>query len=303
MRSRVVIAVLVGWVFAGCSLDRAGVGVAGRDGSPRGPDAAPDDTDAAIAEMDAQVADVDAQVPAADGGPPVELDAYVPPVDAFVCTRHCEGAVVVGCPGDSPVRIDCAEAGATCGAGAMCVGGACSAPTCSADGTAALQCSGGIPGAPAACTRGCTAGTCRPPAACSYTVARTIRPGETAGVDLCGTGNQHDHDGRDTYCGFGANGEDVTVRVEIARAGTYRFVVRDRDAGPRVDPIAYLRRGCAMSTEQLACADDTPEARTARFEIALEAGEYFLVVDSWNGTSRDGTTWSCGTVDYAVTAL
>jgi hypothetical protein len=289
-----VLAVLL--ALPACALERItvpGSGAPGLDGGVEERDAA--------AQLDA--ATIDATTPPeADAG-----DAAIVPIDGGSCVARCEENVAITCSGGLEVPMDCGV-GAVCMAdtgGARCVARTCvpGAMRCSDDTTGVIRCEeSGLSETTEPCARGCDPGTsnCRPRATCGRDDDGTITTVESMRIELCGEGNDHDHDDRwnGTTCRYPAGGEDALLRLTVDRAGRYTFDVRDAAGGNDVDAIVYVRVACEDRETELGCDDDGGAAgRDALLVLDLQPGEYFVVVDSYDGAP--GST-DCGTVELTV---
>lgn len=281
--------------ISGCALERLTV-PAGNPG-----------IDAAAPPVDGGLA-VDATT-ALDAPMPPEIDAaVVPPTDSGTCTPRCDANVAISCDGPVEVHVACdpdrcvADAG-----GARCESLFCTpdAARCSEDGAAVVTCSAaGDEETSAPCPRGCDPGTtsCRAPRDCGRADDGTIAAPTMMRINLCGTGNDHDRDDDGTAamrCTYASGGEDALLRLTVDRPGRYTFDVRDAPGGNDVDPIVYVRTACGDRDSEVGCDDDGGAAgRDSLLVLDLAAGEYFLVVDSYDGSS---SSTDCGAVDVSVT--
>lgn len=267
----------VSWVVLGCSLPRDAVAI-----HPHG--------DAGGGLQDAFVPADDAFVPGDDAFTPGD-DAFVPPVDAFV-----PGVDAFVPPNDAFVPPNDAfvppDMGPTCTPGSVCT----------ADGASVLTCASGVL-TMTHCDRGCAAGVCRPQLDCALTIAGSIATSGTTRWDVCGGGNDNNDNHTAPNCpNFGPDGEDVMLRLDVDRASTVSIGASDVADGTLVDPVLYLRTICGTRSSELACDDDggTRSFDSQLDPIVLSAGEYFLVVDTFDG-SGSGPGSSCGAIDVSVT--
>ncbi len=89
-----------------------------------------------------------------------------------------------------------------------------------------------------------------------------------------------------------------------------RFALWDADEFQAIDTLLYIRRECEDGATQVACADDEPcdeengelgacvgdrQPRLSVIDTVMEAGEYFIVVDSYQ-YGQNGIEYGCGTV-------
>lgn len=314
--------------LAGCFLDRGGLPLdqedgGGIDGGPSdggrddaGPDSGPIDGGPDAGPIDGGPIDggpIDGGP--IDGGPidggPIDggpIDGG--PVDAG-CTSaddRCEGETAVQCVGGALVSTDCAAAAQYCDVPtSTCMPQVCTpaAAVCSSDQTSVTTCNAnGSDSSSAACSRGCDAGACRAPTACSSAVAMTITGG-THALDLCGAGDDRDF-GYDTDddCNSFDPGEDLIVRLDVNRAGMYQIEVVDDDGSAIVDPLVYVWTACDDGGTQIWCDDDSRGGGEARMTVNLTAGDYFVIVDSLNyDPSGSNNERTCGNVELIVTRL
>jgi hypothetical protein len=91
------------------------------------------------------------------------------------------------------------------------------------------------------------------------------------------------------------DGPDAVYQIEIgATEATFQLTVRS-DGG--TDAIAYLRTACAAPDTTVACSDDARAGGNPFISTSLEAGTYFLVLDSF----VEATSWDF-TADLALVA-
>lgn len=290
-------------LFSGCFLDRSLIDEPSRrDAGAR--DAGARDASAPDASVDAgRDGSVDAGQDAArdaghDGGP-----------RCTTADDRCDGERAVTCTPSGLSVVDCPSRDAYCVVtieGPTCEPWVCrpSSTTCSPDGTHVLTCDGrGTSRTETHCARGCASGACRPPSGCTRTIAGTLSYATTVSFSLCGGGDDDTYVAAADGCGdsFTASGEDRLLRLELDRRRVVRIEVTDIDPTRFVDPVVYVRRRCDDPATQLACEDDISASdRNARLTVELDAGEHFIVVDSFAYT-RDGRTFGCGQVSVALT--
>jgi hypothetical protein len=65
------------------------------------------------------------------------------------------------------------------------------------------------------------------------------------------------------------------------------------------DPVLYVRTACADPMSEIACDDDTVTTRNSRIDIDLDAGDYFLMLDSFRD-SDEGPMGRCGRMELRV---
>lgn len=298
---------LVALGSTGCVLNRGGFGDGRFDAGP-GLDAQPgldapgedagEPSDVGPTPIDSRPTPTDSRPTPIDSGP----------VDSGPgCEERCEGTgALVRCVGGVETRVDC-MAGQRCeegSTGPACVSLACTpgAARCAMDGTVRMVCNAeGTGESTEPCTRGCVAGACRAPTACGIGGVAEVTPGTTTRFDLCGAGNDHDHAFDAGACVAGdADGEDLVVRLSVARPGTYVIDLMDPRGGARVDPLVYLRLACEEQSSEQNCDDESGDEHDARMYIRLEPGDYFIVLDS-RMRSMGMMTFGCGPVDLRVT--
>jgi hypothetical protein len=251
-----------------------------------------------------------------DGGTDAGVDAGVDGgvdggVDAGpICTpadERCDGDVVVRCTPTGLRTLDCTTREARCvdgAAGAVCEPWRCRplSTRCSEDGSQVLTCDGtGTSETPSPCVRGCASGACRPRSDCGLAVSHTFTGAGATRFSLCGGGDDADYaDSPSDSCGdgFTADGEDRLVRLELDRRRVVHVNVDDVDPDRNVDPVVYVRRRCDDPSTQIACADDGAML-DSRLVTELDAGEYFIVVDSFD-YSGEGRRFGCGNVSVTV---
>lgn len=273
---------------AGVDVPDAAHGDAGHDGGPLVRDGGPIVPDAGPPDSGPR-----------DGGP-----------SCTAADERCDGERAITCGPSGLTTIDCTLRGSYCDAtgGPHCVLRACTPSTtaCSADGTSVIACDArGTASTTTACPRGCASGACRPVTPCASAVAGTITTSGTLSIDLCGAGNDSDYadassdDCRDSNS---ADGEDVFVRLELDRRRTVGITVRDNDGSRAVDPVTYIRRACGDAA-QIICDDDVGGGDlSSAIDVELEAGDYVIVVDSFDYTNSS-INYGCGNVTLNVTAL
>jgi hypothetical protein len=232
-----------------------------------------------------------------DAGPDAPSDDVGMP-DA-PCMPRCDGNTAVTCNLGHEVRTTCS--GTVCdatGAFPVCLPLVCmpDGASCSADGTTSTTCNHpGTVTTTVHCDRGCTAGACRPAVTCTEPVASmAITTSGTFQLDLCGAGNNFTDTGMHGDCPSAiANGEDVMVRLDLDRTLRVMITETDVSAARNVDPIVYLRAACGRASE-IDC-NDNGRSSTAMLDVVLMAGEYFVVVDSF-----DDATHACGMVSISA---
>jgi hypothetical protein len=146
-----------------------------------------------------------------------------------------------------------------------------------------------------------------PPGFCPF-IPVTVGVPSVTRYDTCGAGDDHRFvpvmgpmpprgTCREAYP---ADGEDVVVRFMLDRPMRLRLVLVDDDPDYMIDTMIYVRTGaCDATGTQVACNDDVdPEvSRTAANDRIFEAGEYFVVLDAYNG----GGGWRrCGLLELRV---
>jgi hypothetical protein len=266
---------------AGCSL-------------PRGVLAPADGVDASV--TDAWV-DPDA-LPLSDAGTPDAALDDAAPSDA-ACLQGCDGNSAVTCNlGHQVVTVCNATICDPTGAFPMCLPLICVADesTCSTDGTSDTVCNHyGTVQTTNHCDRGCSGTTCRAPLACSETITGTIAMSGTFQIGLCGAGNNHTDSGSHGDCTSAiANGEDVMYRLELDHTQRVMITQADASTSRNVDPIVYLRSACATRSSEIDC-NDNGSASSAMLDEVLQAGEYFVIFDSF-----DDATHACGTISITT---
>jgi hypothetical protein len=134
-------------------------------------------------------------------------------------------------------------------------------------------------------------------------------------VDLCGNGDDSRAVAQDNCGGQQLFGEDVVYSFSLDAAADVSVVVEDADDMVAIDTITYLRTSCGEATSQVACHDDvactvenedrlgacvnTSQPRQSRMGGRLEAGRYFLIVDSFSVVAG-GQSFDCGTVRVTI---
>lgn len=83
------------------------------------------------------------------------------------------------------------------------------------------------------------------------------------------------------------DGPDAVYQLELATAATLQLTVRS-DEG--TDPIAYVRSVCAGPETAIACSDDARSGGNPYISQALDAGTYYLVMDTFVGAPTWGVT-------------
>ena len=138
--------------------------------------------------------------------------------------------------------------------------------------------------------------------------------------DLCGRSDNEDNIAGPQDCVDAiSRGEDLVFEFTLATRSTVRVDAFDVDNSAAVDPVIYLRRGtCSDASTQVICDDDVPcasgrpefggaciggvQPRQASLTTILEAGTWFLVLDSYNVT-RSGTQFTCGETYLSIRSL
>jgi hypothetical protein len=267
VRSLIFVAMLAA---SACTLDRSGIAIDGslpRDGSPP-----------------------------RDGGT----------TSCSAADNHCESELAFTCGASGTLRsMDCAASSAYC-MNATCVPWLCmpSSTACSADFSSVLTCDArGATQTSTTCPFGCdwTTQACLGDIPCAVAVAGTVTPDDTRILDLCGAGNDQNWitQSNDGCFGGDVNGEDVIVRLQILQAGIFSIDLTDADPARTIDPAIYLRTICNDPLTQFNCEDDiTSSDKNAHMDVALAAGTYFMVIDSF----ASGST-GCGMVQLAIRAF
>jgi len=149
----------------------------------------------------------------------------------------------------------------------------------------------------------------RPDAAEACVEVRPAWVGMREVIDLCGAGDDFSYETTDRCSLEPGEGTDVVFELTLDRSRSLAIDVLDWDESVHVDTNVYVRSSCEEPESQMACSDDAAcgivrglgrciDRRQPRFSTlmgTLDAGTYFLVVDSRDG-ERDGTTFECGQV-------
>ena len=305
--------------LGGCFLDRSGT-MAGDDAATTRPDAqvatdggGRDAGNRDAGNRDAGNRDAGNRDSGPEGVDAGRRDAGPAPVDSGpTCTpadERCAGETAIRCEASVPTMQDCAATSAFCDASSRptCVAWVCTpgASACSVDLASISTCDARGTGASStACSRGCTAGACRPPTGCGDTVDATMSLGSMS-FDTCANADDYDYADvtGDGCSGSRSNGGDYLVRFEVDRAGSFRFTLADDDASARVDPVVYVRSVCDSGATQLGCDDDTPGSRTSSLDLDLAAGDYFVIVDTLEWNPSSGSDYVCGNVRLTIARL
>jgi hypothetical protein len=128
-------------------------------------------------------------------------------------------------------------------------------------------------------------------------------PGPTAtsfDVSTCGAGDDLDAPPVGD-CDPGANGADLVYRIDLGTASTVTLDLQDVDPGASVDTVVYVRADCGASTGMQFCSDDFGSLGHSHLDLFLAAGTWYVIVDSYDYTSGNGTAFGCGDVHLAVT--
>ena len=156
------------------------------------------------------------------------------------------------------------------------------------------------------------AGTCANPI--------VVPPNQQFVWDLCGRGDNEDNIAGPQDCiDAVSRGEDLVFQFTLATRSTVRIDAFDADNSAAVDAVVYLRRGtCSDASTQVICDDDVPcasgrpefggaciggvQPRQASLTTILDAGTWFVVLDSYNVT-RSGTAFTCGETYLSIRSL
>jgi len=209
---------------------------------------------------------------------------------------HCEGDVVVSCVSGARVEDRCAEHMAYCEASScepwMCTP---SSSWCEGSETVERRCDDrGSAFVETLCTRGCVDGTgCRPPTSCPLSIFATLEGEGSLSLNTCGQGNDATH--RGGCARVDIDGPDVIVRLEVPVAAQHEITWT---AAGDADPILYIRRACDDQASEIACNDDS-SGLNSRVDAWLEAGDYFLVLDTFADTD-EGPEDRCGEMTLVV---
>jgi hypothetical protein len=138
--------------------------------------------------------------------------------------------------------------------------------------------------------------------------------------DLCDRGDQEDNIAGTQDCiDASSRGEDLVFQFTLTTRSTVRIDAFDSDGTTAIDPVIYLRRGtCSDASTQVICDDDVPcasgrpefggacfdgrQPRQASLTTILDAGTWFLVLDSYNYT-RGSTQFTCGDTYLSIRSL
>jgi hypothetical protein len=254
-------------------------------------------------------------------------------------STDCDGNVLLTCAGDGSGfgRTRCEAFGQVCeftaDGQAACVDDTVIGPDpvcepgsseCSADGASLLTCvEDGSAYYIDECARGCDpdtlecAGEPTDPGECPFDFETIDNDpdGISFDVDLCGLGNSFAYEPGQNDCGdFSSGGEDQLFAITVESPSLISVDIRDNDDTTAIDTVAYLRSSCNDAETQITCGDDVPcadvpdvfgsctdgeQVRVSRFEAEVEAGTYFLIVDSFNYRSGAGS-FGCGNVQVSV---
>jgi len=114
-------------------------------------------------------------------------------------------------------------------------------------------------------------------------------------IDLCPNGDDQDYvDGVDG-CNFAPTAEDVMLRLELDRRRRVVIDTEDVDGARDIDANAYIRSDCAVQSSQIVCDEDSGSDQDSRIDVTLDAGDYFLILDSDNWGS-----YRCGSVRVTI---
>lgn len=241
--------------------------------------------------------------------------------------------------GQEESRIRCASRGQICGVSAdgraacvdgdgpidpvdpICIAGSRS---CSSDGSSVQLCldDGAGFSTVEVCTDGCDDGRCLevigPIASCDTRDVIEL-DGDSLTVDLCDEDNDDVITAQRSSAGecgtIRSPGRDAMVRLVVDEATTMTINLVDDDPNVAIDTVLSLRTTCDDVESQVACSDDVAcasssiqqgcsngvQPRQSRLaNLSLEAGEYYLVLDSID--RRAGATqFRCGTVRLTIT--
>ncbi|MBZ0120284.1 MAG: hypothetical protein K8H88_25055, partial [Sandaracinaceae bacterium] len=216
--------------------------------------------------------------------------------------ERCDGNDTLLCAGDDLVRTPCGSSATCVDTGTptcephLCTPGSVE---CNMDATGIETCAAdGLSSTPTPCARGCATNACRPETACANTVQGVVGIGTTLAIDLCTGSSDYDVDPV-IGCPRGANGNDRLYRLELDRMSRLRIEVNVTSA-TATDPVVTLRSACAVETSQTHCDSNDGPGLQPRLDVDLGAGDYFLVVDSYNYTFMS-TTYVCGQVELRIT--
>jgi hypothetical protein len=133
--------------------------------------------------------------------------------------------------------------------------------------------------------------------------------------DLCDADDNLDIGDTDDCGDIGLPGNDLVYQFTLSEERDIYIELIDDDSGSAIDTVVSIRTECEDEDSQLICADDmlcTDEnedlgtcvgdyqPRQSIIDTVLEAGTYYLVIDSYEYDSEDfgldGPTWVCGDI-------
>jgi hypothetical protein len=231
---------------------------------------------------------------------------------------YCEGDVLVSCEDGMPMTTDCQSADSFCQDG-ECTDWNCmpGSSRCVSDGRQVAICDDrGIDEMRMDCSHGCDPDTnrCRP----ETMICPGVPPlalGSSVMVSTCGTGDDTTYeptgDGGGCPARARANGGDLMYAITLTSRQTITLDLRDDDGSEAIDTIVYLRSDCEDMSSQIACSDDLPcdetvfgcggggirpEVRQSRITVTLDAGTYYVIIDTFNYSTGGGRSYGCGDV-------
>ena len=96
------------------------------------------------------------------------------------------------------------------------------------------------------------------------------------------------------------SGPDLIVRLDVPVGATYRMQLT-REGSP-TDPVLYVRSACDEAASELACDDDSAGSRGSSFDVTLAAGDYFLILDTFQDVD-EAFGARCGAMNLTVSIL
>lgn len=260
--------------------------------------------------------------------------AVEPPPDDGTCeplSTRCEGEILVTCSDDGLAegRTRCAATNRVCRT--LATGAACIAPTepppddeddpicepgesiCGpADSVLTCNERGSAFEESARCDEGCENGRCS--SSCPDERLEPL-PAGVFRVNLCRRGDNYRQRSQGTAAGscreYSYGGDDMVYRLDLTERRRVSINVRDDDDGVAIDTVVSIRSACDEVSTQVACNDDVPcaqssvttgacvgglQPRESQLTTVLDAGTWFVIVDTLQYRSRSGVNFGCGNV-------
>jgi hypothetical protein len=204
--------------------------------------------------------------------------------EAWSCGTHADNPNVSFCRQPCMSTAECSE-GFVCAPDAFC------SPTrssvCQGDGVWEIDACDNLVVQTEQCELGCTGGTCEEQVTgdtCTDPFELDpLLPFQVIGGSTAGATDAYDNEGCNRN-----DGPEVVYRFTLEGPTEVEFYVDGLNGPGSSDPLIHLRQEvCDDVGTEIMCDDDGGQSTDSNWEGALEAGTYFLFLDSW-GSSSEG---------------